>query len=203
MGNTLGFIIFSAIEGLGIYYLMLAAFRLNPIKHLQYFVPVLAVMVLVSFVLREELSFPYVVPVASILLFVILLTVFLKIPIVWSFIITLVGYTAFGVLQWGLLVLILGNTSVLEESTLNGYILQSVTALIQFMIAYFLLKFRIGFTADFDLLKFRFEQYIIITMIVLTMVGLALVALNVNSMFIVMACFIYFLYFAINKEVEA
>lgn len=202
MGDSLGFIIFSSFEGIGIYFLMMAMFRLKPVKHFKWFFPVLVIMVLQSLILRGEVHLPYVTPIVSVLLFVFFLATFNKLPLIWSFIVTLAGYTAFSVIQWGLLTLILGSPEILQETTANGYILQCATTILELAIAAVLLRYRIGFIADFEKLKIPDEKYITIAFIVATMIGLGLVAISIYAMFIVLTSFIYFLYFAFEKERE-
>ncbi|OBZ08033.1 hypothetical protein [Bacillus sp. FJAT-26390] len=203
MNDILGFFIFSTIEGIGIFIMMMAIFRLKPYKHLLGFIPVLLVMVFQSFILREELSYPFLVPVVSILLFVLYQTVILRLPLVWSFIITLTGYTAFSVLQAGLLYIEFGGIENFDSKSSEGYILQASTAALQISLSLILLKYRIGFTADFDSLRLRAERIIVIAVIALTILGLALVALSIKAMFIVVVSFAFFLLYSIKKERES
>lgn len=197
------FTLFSTIEGIAIYFLMLSIFRLNPGKHFSYFIPIVFVMVVQSFVLREELSFAYVSPIISALLFVFFLAVILKISLIWSFIITFVGYFAYGTLQYFILELLFSSVNEMKSDQTYGYILQSVTAAIALTIAFVLSKYRIGFIADFEKLRFAYEKYIVVGMIIVSLIGLALVSINVSAaMIIVVICFAFFLYFSIRKERE-
>ncbi|WP_138751782.1 hypothetical protein [Paenibacillus sinopodophylli] len=202
MSDVLGFFLFSTIEGIGIFIMMMAIFRLKPYKHLLGFLPVLLVMVFQSFILREELSYPFLVPVVSILLFVLYQTIILKLPLVWSFIITLTGYTAFGLIQATILVVGYGGVDGVPPHSIDANIAQVITGVVQVLIASVLLKYRIGFTADFEKLRFRAERIIVVTMIALTIAGLALVAISIKAMIFVVLSFLFFLYFSIRKERE-
>lgn len=64
------------------------------------------------------------------LLFIFLLATVVKIPIVWSGIMTVTGYFAYAVIQSVLLKAMFGSLPVseLQEGSLKGYLLQTVSA---------------------------------------------------------------------------
>lgn len=202
LGTFISFLFFSALEGIGIYFITMAMFRLKPFKHINAFIPYLAVMILQSYFLRAEVDFSFISPVVSLMLFILFFTLYLRIPLVWSCIITIVCYTAFGCIQWLMLELLFGSVKIMNQTQHGGYLLQSITAAVEFFTAFILIRFRIGFIADFDKLRIKLEKFITIGMIILALVGLALVSFNIKAMIIVTLSFVYFLYFAIRKEME-
>ncbi|MGO4375437.1 hypothetical protein AB4Z21_32740 [Paenibacillus sp. MCAF20] len=205
MNDHIGFILFSMIEGLGIYAMMLSIFRFNPWRYFNNFMLVLPIMVLQSLFLREIPELVYLVPVISILLFVFFLRAVLKIPIVWSTMITLGGYVGYGLIQWAIIEIGFGSVEAAQSGDVNGYIVQTATAAVQLVITYLLLKYRIGFTFsmdDYDKLRLKYERVIVIILIVISIVGLALVAVTVKAIPIVIVSFVIFLYFMVRKEKE-
>lgn len=202
MGAFIGFTLFSALEGIGIYFISMSTFRLKPFNNFNAFLPFLVVMILQSYFLRNEVHFESFVPVVSVLLFILFYTLYLRIPLIWSCIIGFVSYTAFGLIQWLLLELVFGSVEKMNQELYGGYILQTLTAIVLYIISAVLIRYRIGFIADFERFRFKSEKYITISMIVITIIGMVLTAFSNIAMLIIVASFIYFLYFAIKKEKE-
>ncbi|URN94538.1 MAG: hypothetical protein NAG76_22425 [Candidatus Pristimantibacillus lignocellulolyticus] len=202
MGTIIGFFFFSAIEGISIYFMTMSTFRLKQFKHINAFMPFMAVMISQSFFLREEVHLSFIAPILSLLIFILFFTLYLKIPLIWSSIITFVCYTAFGCIQWVLLEIFFGDIQTMNNTASGGYILQSITAIVQFFIAFILLRYRFGFVVDFEKLRFKIEHYITITMIIATIVSMVLTSFSNKAMIIIALSFMYFLFFAIRKERE-
>jgi len=200
VAGNIGFIFFSMLEGLGLYAMMLAVFRFNPWKHVKLFSLILSVMVLQSLFLRETQNVEFLVPVINILLFTFFIRSVMKEPVIWSLIMTIGGYVGYGLIQWGVIEVAFGSVQVAQSTHLNGYIVQSATAVIQIVITLVLLKYRIGFTFDMEELRIRHERVIVMALIILSIVGLATVAVTVKAIPIVIISFIIFLYFMVKKE---
>jgi hypothetical protein len=200
--DEIRFVVFSLIEGIGIFFMMLSSFRLNPLRFYMRFLPLLVIMVFQSFLLREEMFYPFLVPVVNIILFVLFITQIMKIPLIWSFIITILGYFAFGIIQFSLIFVLFQTVEKMSTNLLNGYILQCSTALLQVIVSIIMLKYRIGFVAEFEKLRFKKESYLIIIMISISLIGIALVSISIYAMLIIMLSFTFFLLYSIRKERE-
>ncbi|MET3207646.1 UNVERIFIED_CONTAM: hypothetical protein ABIC26_000582 [Paenibacillus sp. PvR008] len=86
----------------------------------------------------------------------------MKIPIVWSGIMTVTGYFAYAVIQSVLLKAMFGSLPVseLQEGSLKGYLLQTVSAVVGLFISFILYRKGIGFAANFKKLKYYFIPHI-------------------------------------------
>jgi len=203
--EPLGFMFFSTIEGVAIFCLMNSIYRLKATEFMWHALFIILFMNLQSYMLREELNLAFLVPVINMLLFVLLFTTVLRLPVVWSAIITITGYFAFIVIQsLTLKILFLGvSLSDVQADVTKGYMLQSVSGLFGILLAWILFKFGVGFGADFERLRFRFEHIAVITLIIVILLVTSFfffindVWLNIS--FFAAASF-FFLYYALRKE---
>lgn len=155
MWEPIRFLLFSSIETMSAFALMLAIVR---IKVKDYIWPGLFMSLLMnlqSYLLRTETSLAYLSQGISIILFALLLITAVKIPALWSFGVALVGTFFYTIIQFTILKTLFAgvDTSTLSSSW-EGSALQLTTSIVVLGITYFLLKFKIGFTREFD--KFRF-----------------------------------------------
>ncbi|OKP91361.1 hypothetical protein [Paenibacillus sp. P32E] len=201
--EPVGFMFFSTIEGIGLLALMLSVFRL---KITQFMWPALFTILIMNFqsyMLRNELSLSYLVPVINIFLFITFITIFVKESILGSAIITVTGYLVFSILQASLLVLIFGSIGTVESSTINGYILQTLSFMLDTVLAWFLYRHGKGFSFDFEKLKIKKEIFIVVGCIAATIILFAVLMYQENisklSAFFILSLF-YFLYYSIKKE---
>ncbi|MBW7454130.1 hypothetical protein ACFOLF_30025 [Paenibacillus sepulcri] len=208
MSVFLLFMLFSIIESIALFSISFTLYRL---KFTQYLWPSLIMMIvinLVSFYLRKEVALADYAPVAILVLLVLFMMAVVKIPAFWALIVSLTGLCFFALLQTGLIMqLSFGYLSVQEINShaWKGYLLQTLTGLIGYLISGFLYKRGIGFSFEFE--KPIYKLVTLLVMIIMILIALAFGAvLFIGNLYI--ATIIYFiglaflLYFALKKETE-
>ncbi|KJD42546.1 hypothetical protein [Paenibacillus terrae] len=201
------FITFSVVESFTAFVLTLTIFRLKALDFQWQALVVSLLMSLQSFVLREELDLAFLAPVINILLMVLLITTVVKVPLIWSCILSVTGFFVYTLVQTILLVLMYSDTpmSELQGGTAMGSLLQAITSAVVLIASGLLYKFGIGFIAPFDKLRFKWEQNLVIVVIIGALVTVTVIAyLNdvwLNIAYFAMAAGL-FLYYALKKERE-
>lgn len=200
-----GFIFFSTLEGIAIFSLMMSIFRLKATRVIRQALFIIMIMNLQSFVLREELSYEYLVPIINILLFILLLKTVVKIPILWSAIITCVGYFIYVVIQSLLVPTLFAGYELTEiQSSVGlGYALQAASAFIGIGIAWLLYRLGKGYIADFEKLNFNFEQLLVLIAFFALLI-FAAIFLYFNQIWLNIIYFtaasLFFIYYSNKKE---
>ncbi|WP_411736110.1 hypothetical protein [Paenibacillus sp. M2] len=198
------FLLFSTLETMSAFALMLAIFR---IKARKYIWPGLFMSLLINFqsyLMREEASMSALAPALSTILFILLITTVVKVPVMWSSIIAILGTFSYTVVQTVILFVFFQgvDTSTLATSV-EGSALQTVTSIVALGVTYFLLKFKIGFTADFEKFRFKWEHIGVVAFVVFSLLASTLM-FYINNMLLVivhMALAVgLILYYAIRKE---
>jgi hypothetical protein len=203
--EPVGFIFFSTIEGVAVFSLMLSIYRLKATEFMWQALFVILLMNLQSYVLREELSLAYLVPVINMVLFILLLTTVMRITLIWSSIITISGYFAFVVIQSLTFKLLFGDLTIAEVQgdVVKGYMLQAASGLFGIFLAWILYKFGVGFMADFEKLRLKFEHVLAIGLIAVTLVFTAVLFIY-NDIWLNVSYFtvavLFCLYYALRKE---
>lgn len=203
--EPVGFMFFSTLEGVGLTALMLSIFRFKLTKFIWPALSTILIMNLQSYVLRNEFSLSFLVPIINVFLFILFITIVLKQPLIGAAIITLTGYFAFGLLEVSLLHIMFGSISELDSSIINGYILQTTSFVIDTFLAWFLYRHGKGFSFDFEKLRFKRESLLLVVAILLTIIAFIIIMyqLNLNAIgtFFLITLAVY-LYYAIKKERE-
>lgn len=205
MIDAIGFVFFSTIETLSLYALMMSLFRM---KMLDYIWPALFIILLMnlqSYVLRNELSLSYLVPLIGILILTFMFTTVVKIPVVWSLIVTISGYVLFGIIQSLIVAIVFGSISNAQSTLTNGYILQSVTGTIILFFSWAMYQFGIGFSFDFEKLRIKWERAVVVTLILVFLLSISAILYYkevwMNILFFTVTL-LFLLYYAIRKEKE-
>jgi hypothetical protein len=153
--------------------------------------------------MRNELSLSHLVPLITILLFAVFFKAVVKIPLIWSVIVTVLGYVAYALLQTGLAKLLFGSIAAAQGDLSNGYLLQFASGLITILLSVGLYKTGMGFKFDFERLRFKFEDVFMIILIVIFLVSVSVIFyyndLWVNIVFFA-AVMLFLLYYAIRRE---
>jgi hypothetical protein len=188
------------------FFLMTAMFRLKGIDYAWQALFISLIMNLQSYMIREETSLSYIAPIVNILLFTFLLTTVVKVPILWSAIISIAGVFLYGAVQAVLLVTAFkGLDSTHLQNSSQGTLLQALTSALVFLLSWFLYRFRIGFTFDFEKLRMKWEHTIVAILIVMSLAAAAFVMyaadLVLITIYFVLAAGM-FLYYALKKERE-
>ncbi|MGG4216474.1 hypothetical protein [Paenibacillus sp. FSL L8-0638] len=206
MWEPIRFLLFSTAEAMAAFFFMTAIFRLRGIDYVWQGLFVSLIMNLQSYMLREETSLSYLAPIVNILLFTFLLETVIKVPILWSAIISIAGVFLYGAVQAIILVAAFnGMDSSHLQNTTQGALLQALTSALVFLISWFLNTFRIGFTFDFERLRIKWEHTIVTILIVTSLVAAAFIMYAADLALIIIYFVLaagMFLYYALKKERE-
>lgn len=145
----------------------------------------------------------YIVPAVNILLFIFLLTIVIKIPVIWSAIISITGYMAFTIIQVSLILLSFDSISEAKSSFFYIYWTQTMSSLLCIALAWLLYKFGIGFTFDFEKLRIRWEGVLVGGMILLFLLLLSFFMYKNEMLWYVLffpSALIFLLYYSVRKE---
>ncbi|WP_171718235.1 hypothetical protein [Paenibacillus phytohabitans] len=116
---------------------------------------------------------------------------------------TVVGLISFVLIQTVIAILIFGSVASAQASTVSGYQLQAITALIVGAISWLLYYYGYGFSYDFENARFRYERTTVIFIMVIFMV-IATIVLYLNDLWINIPLFgaglLFFLRYANKKE---
>ncbi|WP_379161830.1 hypothetical protein [Paenibacillus sp. sgz5001063] len=198
-----GFIFFSTIEGVGIFAMMMSFFRLRPTDYIWPALFTILLMNLESFVLRNNFDIGYLVPLVNMLIFIFLLTAIIKVPLIWSSIIVISGYLAFSMIQLTLILFLFGSISHSQTSLLNEYYGQFISGFVSMALAWFLYKFGIGFTFDFEKLRSRWEVVLMIGWILLFLLLFSLIMYKNETSWCLLffpSAFVFLMYYSMKKE---
>ncbi|MCC3374908.1 hypothetical protein [Cohnella sp. REN36] len=205
MKDFLEFMLFSCIETIALTSITLTLFRF---KFMDYFWQALLINVVMniqSYFLREQFTLSELVPVINVILLSIFIFAVARVPIIWTFIMSLFGYVFTVVIQ-SVIVFISGSVAYVTATDLHpikGHVIQAATGLIVLALSYILYKFGIGFAFQFEKLRFKWEQALILSLIILTMVALGIllyyrvVIVDFSFLFLALLCLAYF---AFRKE---
>ncbi|AZK47291.1 hypothetical protein [Paenibacillus lentus] len=201
--ESVAFMAFSTIEGLGIFALMMTIFKINPLHYIWQALFVVLLMSLQSYLLRSELSLYYLVPITNIMLFIFLVATVVKEPLVGAAIITLIGYTAFSLLQTIIVKVVFDSIIEPQAILVYGYALQTSSAIAIGLVAWLLYRLGIGFTWSFEKVRFKREDLIVSSTIFVVLIFFTILLYRneiwSNILFFSITLS-YFLYYAVRKE---
>lgn len=202
--ESVGFMFFSTVETLALYYLIMSLFRF---KWRWYIWEALFVILLnnfQSYLLRNELGMSNVAPLVLILIFIFFFAAVVRMPLILSIIATISGFAIFAGIQTLIILLMFGSTSNIG-STANGYFLQVVTAAMVFGIFGFLYRKGKGFTFDLDKLRFKIEDILLSVLICAFVLGISVLLyyndILLNALIFLMMS-VFLLYYSKRKELE-
>ncbi|OKP88782.1 hypothetical protein A3842_05015 [Paenibacillus sp. P3E] len=200
-----GYMVFSTIETISVYCLIMSLFRFRFQSYIWQALFMVLLINLQSYIMRNEFSLSYLVPLITILLFAVFFTVVVRIPLIWSVIVTVLGYVVYAFLQTGLAKLLFGSIAIAQKDISDGYLLQFASGFIIILLSIWLYKIGWGFKFDFERLRFKFEDVLMIMLISIFLVFVSVVFyyndLLVNILFFA-AVMVFLLYYAVHKEAE-
>ncbi|PAF31844.1 hypothetical protein [Paenibacillus sp. 7516] len=206
MWEPIRFLLFSTLESMSAFALMLAIFRLKVKDYIWPGLFLSLIMNLQSYLLREEASMASLAPAINTLLFILLITTVVKVPVMWSAIISILGTFSYTVIQTAiLLVFFRGVDTASLANSIEGSALQAVSSIVALGLTYFLLKFKIGFTADFEKFRFKWEHIGVLVFIIFSLLASTFMFYLNNQMLVILHMALaagLFLYYAIWKERE-
>jgi hypothetical protein len=203
LANFLEFLVYSMIESFAIVAVMLAIFRFKVTDYIWPTILLILTMSLQSYVLREELSLSTFVPIINLVLLTFFTMQFVKVPLIWSVLISSFGSVVTILLQ--VLIVALSGKPVewFQTELIRGHFLQSMTGIVSCIIAYLLFKFGIGLSFSFEKLRFKWENFMIYTLIGVIVLGFGVLASQrtvfVDILFLLFAL-LFFVYYTIRKE---
>lgn len=201
--EPVGFMFFSIIETVAVYYLVMALFRFKTEDFIWEALFVSLLINLQSYILRNEFSLAFMVPLITVVTFMFFFKVIVRIPLIWSLITTILGYAIYAFLQIGLTILLFGSIEAAQSSLSNGYLLQFASGLIAILTSMFLYRIGWGFKFDFERLRFKFEDLLVIALIIAFMILVSII-FYYNQLTILIFFFttivMFLLYYAVWKE---
>lgn len=205
ISNFLLFMVFSTIEGLSIYAISMYVYRIDLKKYIWYSLIIINIINLQNFFAREELagSAAILAPIANLLITVLFLVTIVRIPLIWSAVMTITGYAAFMLIQTALVFGVFGNVQALSENPWNGYMLQLLTGGICLIASNVLYRLGYGFTFDFEKIALWKERYFVILIIIIFATAICWMMINGNlyiNLLGFLACFLVFLCYSFKRE---
>ncbi|NUU74787.1 hypothetical protein [Paenibacillus xylanilyticus] len=206
MWEPVRFLLFSTLETMSAFALMLAIFRLKVKNYIWPGLFVSLLMNLQSYLMREEASMSALAPAISTVLFILLITTVVKVPVMWSSIIAILGTFSYTVVQTAIMLLFFRGVPTESLATsVEGSALQAASSVVALGVTYFLLKFKIGFAADFEKFRFKWEHVGVVAFIIFSLLASTMM-FYLNNMLLVIVHMVLavglFLYYAIRKEKE-
>lgn len=201
----IGFMVFSTLESFALYSFIISVFRYKTSEFAWHILFLALLINLQSFLLRTEFSLSFIVPAIVVIIFIVFFKVIVGIPLVWSAISTVMGYGFYVSLQSIVIALMFGSVSNIT-SVVDGYAVQSVTSIITLVLAFFLYRLGLGFSFDFERLRFKFEDVAVFFTIALFFIFVSIL-FYINQIWINILFFAviagYLAYYAIKKENES
>jgi len=200
-----GFMLFSILEGLAIYALIFYIFRFNFTRYFRHSVAMIVLMSLQSFLFREELALSFLAPVVFVVFSILFFATIIRIPFLWSCIMAVTGYLAYGLVQTLIVFLSFGYFSIdrVESMPVIGYGLQLVSSIISIAAGRLLYRKGIGFSFEFERLRFRLEKYVVALLIAAAIISLGIMMYYKSiytNLLVFFASLFIFLYYSVRKE---
>ncbi|TVX91536.1 hypothetical protein [Cohnella terricola] len=201
----LEFVFFSMLESYAIVAIMLAIFRFKASDYMWSIVLLTLTMSLQSYVLREELALSILVPIINLVLLTFFTMNVLRVPLIWSTLISAFG-SVMTILFQVFLVAISGKPiEWFQEELYRVYVMQSVTGIIGIVIAFSLYKFGIGLSFSFEKHQPKWERSMLYSLVGVIVIGFVVLA-SQRSVYIdivfLLITLLFFIFYTIRKETE-
>lgn len=205
MLDSLWFMLFSNLEAFAWCALCMSMFRFKTSEYVWQILIVVTLMNMQSFILRNELSLAYLVPLINIVFVTLLFTTLVRVSLIGSLTIASVGLGAFALIQAIIALLLFGSIGAVGSSEVNGYLLQIITAATVFPLSWYIYRFGYGFSYDFEKFRLKHERLIVILTII-AFVAFVTIVLYLNEVwsviFLLAVSLLFFLRYAVQKERE-
>ncbi len=156
-----------------------------------------------SFVMRNEIDMSYLAPLITVIIFIFFYSAIVKLPLMWSALCTILGYTLYALIQVFYVYTLFGSIESAQSSIADGYILQTITATTGILGSWILYKLGLGFAFDFDKLRFKSEHVLLISLIIIVLFLMAIL-FYFNQMWLLLIffgiTFVILLYYSIRTE---
>mgnify|MGYP001281105552 CR=1 FL=1 len=157
---------FSLVETMGATAIILTLFRY---KLTSYLLPAIAVNLLMAFqglVLGGDYPISDYTPLINIILLSVFICKIVRVPMIWSFVVSVSGYMVSVVVQAGLVVLSGYPLAQLQSDSGKIYAIQTATSALLMIASYVLYKRGIGLSFQFKRLSFKSERAFVLFLIV-------------------------------------
>lgn len=192
MWNMVMFMLFSTLEVYAAFVLMMAIFRMNALEYIWQSLIIAILMGVQSYFLRG-IDLGYIATLVNLMCYILLLTTIVKVPLLWSAVISGLGFFVYGTIQAILL------------TKINGELLQLITGVLVIGLSYALYRLGIGFSFNFEKVRFKGERILVVALIIVSFVSMTISLCQhevwIDILFFAVAAGL-FLYYAIRKERE-
>jgi hypothetical protein len=199
--NDIMFIVFSTIEALSIFTIMLAIFRFNILDYINKLFPISLLLSLLSYALWKEDVLTSYVPIISVLVLILFIFYILRTSLVGAAMVAIKGYVAYGVIQTAALAILqsfgLISLERVQASKPDLYILQTVTALILLLISLLLLRYRYGFSYSLNKFRWGGEGKLVLSLLIFGIIFVAGISLFRTTLYLAATIFATLLFFMI------
>lgn len=209
------FNLFSTIEVVGMFVLMLALFRFKIREYITHIVFASFLLSQTSYYMREHFDLASYVPLMYVVFTFLFVWLMFRVQLFYAAVMAVTGYIGLIIIQ-GVIIFIGISLNLFQLDDIGptwlGYVLQLITFLTSLFISWLLMRKRIGFTfvpfSESVSVKLKGENTLILLVILLTFlftsVNLYLSFLGMISFMIVVVLFIFFfsslIYLAIRRE---
>ncbi|MGG1071279.1 hypothetical protein ABE178_15765 [Priestia megaterium] len=213
--NLEWFVLSQGIYNIGTFVIMSALFQLRVRRHFNKIAVVSLLNSIINYLVyfNTDAKIGYVVPIISVLITFLYLTAVVKIPTIWSLMVTVSGGLILPlVVQLGIIFSSFGffMPAELKQHIWRNYALDITSGLVYSLIAVLLYLKGWGFTFDFEKIRFKWERNLVIgisicaslclpSTIIFTHISAitpSLTFLSISSFFV----FVFLLAYALKKE---
>lgn len=203
------FMVVSLVEGLAVYTLIMNIFRLKPLGNVREFILVISLINLSNYFLRDEVIVAGMAPVINIVLLTIFIAILVRVPLVWSALISLIGFVMYAVFQiavsLGLQAVGLIEIEQMQQGSYSTAFIPFSTAIFTIVISTWLYKKGYGFVFPFTRFRWRFEE-IALSVSLLIVAAVVAILFFIHQWFAaggcMLAALIILLLYSFKKEVE-
>lgn len=196
---------FATIEGIAVYALMLYIFRFD---FKPYFIPsimVITVLNLQIYLIETSSVITNMVPLIIIIIAILFMKYFARMPIIGALASGVIGYLAYSIIQFIVILVMYGSLEGINDQDSTRYQIQLVSGICGVLIGKVLYRFGIGFTNDFEKLKYKFERPLVYGITFLFMIVFFFIMYLENLLLagiFFLLSMVIFLHYAIKKERE-
>jgi hypothetical protein len=199
---------FAMLEGYAVFSLAFFTYRIDLQRYLLPSFIIINLIDLQNYLIREEFRLNWAAPLSNLIIMILFITLYVRIPIIWSVIMSLTGYIALGVIQTAVYYLTFGTYpgSGINLFSWKVHEAQGLSGLIGVAIALLLYKLGYGFTFEFEKLRFRWEK-LFITLLIFTFIISLIIMVSYRDYFVNLFVFgialFLFLIYSLKKEAES
>ncbi|MFS1514062.1 sensor histidine kinase [Chengkuizengella sp. SCS-71B] len=187
--DIVNFSIFSFIEYIAFFYITFTIFRIRISDYIPQVILTSIILLYVSFSLRTALDMAVIAAFSQLVLLCFLLWIMFRMKVLNAILIAVIGYLTYCVIQTVIVSISFLFISVDNYLFTNvSYVLQTITSLVTFYIAYILNKYNVGYsieTSNTDYNESIKLKYYFIAIIIFGFVNIGIIYLTLFQGFIV------------------